>query len=66
MRNFYESELGFFEGAYRPKATTFREEIKEVLEKFDDQKDQKILYTVLVGYAVKRPVPICSNRASRM
>lgn len=43
MRNFYESELGFFEGAVRPKAATFREEIQEVIETFKDKKDEKIL-----------------------
>jgi UPF0176 protein len=43
MRNFYESELGFFEGAIRPKAATFRDEIQEVIKKYEHKKDEKIL-----------------------
>lgn len=43
MRNFYESEIGHFKGAIRPKADTFREEIQMVTELLKEQKDRKIL-----------------------
>jgi UPF0176 protein len=43
MRNFYESEIGHFEGAICPEADTFREEIEMVVEQLQDKKDEKIL-----------------------
>lgn len=43
MRNFYESEIGHFEGAELPKAVTFREELPEVLENLKGKEDEKIL-----------------------
>lgn len=43
MRNFYESEIGRFEGAICPPADTFREELEIVTELLQDKKDKKIL-----------------------
>ena len=43
MRNYYESEIGHFEGAICPEADTFREELEIVTDLLEDQKDKKIL-----------------------
>lgn len=43
MRNYYESEIGRFEGAICPEADTFREELEIVTDLLDDKKDKKIL-----------------------
>lgn len=43
MRNYYESEIGHFEGAIRPEADTFREELEIVNGLLSDKKEKKIL-----------------------
>lgn len=43
MRNHYESEVGHFENAIRPRADTFREELPMVIEQLKGKEDQKIL-----------------------
>ena len=43
MRNFYESEIGHFEGAILPEAETFREELPEVLHKLKGKEEQPLL-----------------------
>ncbi len=43
MRNNYESVIGYFDGAYLPKADTFRGAIEEVLEDLKDKKEEPIL-----------------------
>ncbi len=43
MRNYYESEIGRFEGAICPQADTFREELEIVNDLLEDKKDKKIL-----------------------
>jgi UPF0176 protein len=43
MRNYYESEIGRFEGAICPEADTFREELEIVTDLLEDKKNQKIL-----------------------
>lgn len=43
MRNYYESEIGRFEGAICPEADTFREELEIVTDLLDGQKDKKVL-----------------------
>lgn len=43
MRNYYESEIGRFEGAICPEADTFREELEMVTDLLEDKKDKKIL-----------------------
>ena len=43
MRNYYESEVGHFEGAICPEADTFREELEITNDLLHDKKDKKIL-----------------------
>ncbi|MBK6341651.1 MAG: rhodanese-related sulfurtransferase [Flavobacteriales bacterium] len=43
MRNNYESAIGFFEGAYLPKADTFRGAIEEVTEVMREKKNAEVL-----------------------
>ncbi len=43
MRNYYESEIGRFEGAICPEADTFREELEIVTDLLHDKKDKKVL-----------------------
>jgi UPF0176 protein len=43
MRNHYECEVGYFDGAYLPAANTFREALPEVKSYLEDKKDKKIL-----------------------
>ena len=43
MRNHYESEVGYFDGAIRPDVATFREELPLVAKMLEDKKDQPIV-----------------------
>ncbi len=43
MRNHYESEVGRFEKAQCPDADTFRDELKMVIDEYEDNKDKRIL-----------------------
>ena len=43
MRNYYESEIGQFKGAFCPEADTFREELEMVTDLLKDKKNKKIL-----------------------
>ena len=43
MRNHYESEVGRFENADCPDADTFREELQLVIDKYDEERDKRIL-----------------------
>lgn len=43
MRNHYECEVGHFEGAYLPAASTFREALPEVAQYLKGKEDYKIL-----------------------
>lgn len=43
MRNYYESEVGHFEGAICPDSDTFREELPQVEEMLKGNEDKKIL-----------------------
>ncbi len=43
MRNHYESEVGYFEGAIRPDVETFREALPLVEDMLEDQKDKPII-----------------------
>lgn len=43
MRNFYESEVGHFEGAITPDCATFREELPMVKEQLKDKKETEVL-----------------------
>lgn len=43
MRNFYESEVGKFDGAICPEASTFREELPMVKEELAGKEDKPVL-----------------------
>jgi UPF0176 protein len=43
MRNHYESEVGYFKGAFLPDADTFRQALPVVADHLKDKKDKKIL-----------------------
>jgi len=43
MRNHYESEVGRFENATCPDADTFRDELKLVIDEYEQEKDKRIL-----------------------
>jgi UPF0176 protein len=43
MRNHYESEVGYFEGAIRPAETNFRDLLPKVEELLADKKDREIV-----------------------
>ncbi len=43
MRNYYESEVGYFEGAIRPDAENFKEEVKLVEDIIRGQEDKNIV-----------------------
>ena len=43
MRNHYESEVGRFENADCPDADTFREELQLVIDKYEGERDKRIL-----------------------
>jgi UPF0176 protein len=43
MRNHYESEVGYFEGAIRPDVETFREALPLVEEMLEDDKEKNII-----------------------
>ena len=43
MRNHYESEVGYFEGAWCPDVDTFREQLPLVVDELEDQKDKPIV-----------------------
>ncbi len=43
MRNYYETEIGHFDGAVLPEAETFREELPEVLDKLKGQEEKPVL-----------------------
>lgn len=43
MRNFYESEVGHFQGAITPDCATFREELPMVKETLEGKEDKELL-----------------------
>ncbi len=43
MRNHYESEVGHFDGAILPEATTFREALPMVRDMLEDRKDKPVV-----------------------
>jgi UPF0176 protein len=43
MRNHYETEVGYFDGAELPDAATFRELLPEVIEDYQGKKDTKVV-----------------------
>lgn len=43
MRNHYESEVGHFKGAIKPKVATFRESLPIIADMIEEEKDKNIL-----------------------
>ncbi len=43
MRNHYESEVGYFEGAILPEEATFRELLPNAIDNYKDQKNKKVV-----------------------
>jgi UPF0176 protein len=43
MRNNYESDIGYFDGAIRPDAVTFKEELPMVLSALKGREEEKVL-----------------------
>ncbi len=43
MRNHYETEVGYFEGAVLPDAVTFRELLPKVIKKFEEEKEKNVV-----------------------
>ncbi len=43
MRNHYETEVGYFEGAVLPDAVTFRELLPKVIDDFKEEKEKNIV-----------------------
>ncbi|PJZ65301.1 rhodanese-related sulfurtransferase [Leptospira wolffii] len=43
VRNHYESEIGYFEGAILPQADTFREELPMIVDMLQNDKDKEIV-----------------------
>ncbi len=62
MRNYYESEIGHFEGAIRPEADTFREELEIVTGLLDEQKDKKLLLYCTGGIRCEKASAYLKNQ----
>ncbi len=62
MRNYYESEIGHFEGAICPEADTFREELEIVTDLLEDQKDKKVLLYCTGGIRCEKASAYLKNQ----
>lgn len=62
MRNFYESEIGHFEGAICPEADTFREELEIATDLLQDKKDKKILLYCTGGIRCEKASAYLKNQ----
>lgn len=62
MRNYYESEIGHFDGAICPEADTFREELEIVTDLLEDQKDKKILLYCTGGIRCEKASAYLKNQ----
>ncbi len=62
MRNYYESEIGRFEGAICPEADTFREELEVVTGLLDDKKNKKILLYCTGGIRCEKASAYLKNQ----
>lgn len=62
MRNFYESEIGRFEGAVCPEADTFREELEIATDLLQDKKDKKILLYCTGGIRCEKASAYLKNQ----
>jgi UPF0176 protein len=62
MRNYYESEIGHFEGAICPAADTFREELEIVTNLLADKKDKKVLLYCTGGIRCEKASAYLKNQ----
>jgi UPF0176 protein len=62
MRNYYESEIGRFEGAICPEADTFREELEIVTDLLEDKKEKKILLYCTGGIRCEKASAYLKNK----
>ncbi|MBW6537133.1 MAG: rhodanese-related sulfurtransferase [Mariniphaga sp.] len=62
MRNYYESEIGRFEGAICPEADTFREELEIATNLLHDKKDKKILLYCTGGIRCEKASAYLKNQ----
>jgi UPF0176 protein len=62
MRNYYESEIGHFEGAICPEADTFREELEITTNLLQDKKDKKILLYCTGGIRCEKASAYLKNQ----
>ena len=62
MRNYYESEVGHFEGAICPEADTFREELEIATDLLQDKKDKKILLYCTGGIRCEKASAYLKNQ----
>lgn len=62
MRNYYESEIGRFEGAICPEADTFREELEIVTNLLSDKKDKKVLLYCTGGIRCEKASAYLKNQ----
>lgn len=62
MRNYYESEIGRFEGAICPEADTFREELEMVSDLLADKKDKKLLLYCTGGIRCEKASAYLKNQ----
>lgn len=62
MRNYYESEIGRFEGAICPEADTFREELEIVTDLLADKKDKKVLLYCTGGIRCEKASAYLKNQ----
>ena len=65
MRNYYESEIGRFEGAICPEADTFREELELVTDLLTDKKDKKVLLYCTGGIRCEKASAYLKNQGFR-
>ena len=54
MRNHYESEVGYFEGAIRPDVETFREALPLVEDMLEEKKDSNIIMYCTGGFRCEK------------
>ena len=62
MRNYYESEIGRFEGAICPEADTFREELEIVSDLLSNKKDKKVLLYCTGGIRCEKASAYLKNQ----
>jgi UPF0176 protein len=62
MRNYYESEIGHFEGAICPEADTFREELEIVTNLLEVNKDKKLLLYCTGGIRCEKASAYLKNQ----